>query len=91
MLCDVVCSDTQTARMTKKKNPAQARAHLWPLKRAAEVAGITPRLFVAAVDRGDMPGVELLLLGARGRRFVRAASLLAYLDTPVKGRKIKPD
>lgn len=77
--------------MTKEQTPAPAHAHLWPLKRAAQVAGITPKLFVAAVDRGDMPGVELLLLGARGRRFVRAASLLAYLDAPVKGRKIKPD
>jgi hypothetical protein len=57
---------------------------LWPLKKAAEVAGLTPKLFSAAVSNGDMPGVELLLLGQRGRRFVRAAALMSYLhgNTP---------
>ena len=52
---------------------------LWPLKQAAEFAGLTPKLFAAAVENGDMPGVELLLLGQRGRRFVRAAALIGYL------------
>lgn len=56
-------------------------AHLWPLAKAAEVAGLTPKLFVSAVENGDMPGVEILLLGARGRRFIRAASLMAYLES----------
>ena len=66
-----------------------AHAHLWPLKQAADVAGLTPKLLVAAIDNGDMPGVELLLLGARGRRFVRAASLMAYLDAPKAAGKRK--
>ena len=73
--------------MTVEQKTIPGRAHLWPLKQAAQVAGLTPKLFVASVDRGDMPGVELLLLGARGRRFVRAASLMAYLEAPAKNRK----
>jgi hypothetical protein len=73
--------------MSAEQKTTPGHAHLWPLKQAADVAGVSPKLFVAAVDRGDMPGVELLLLGARGRRFVRAASLMAYLEAPAKGRK----
>lgn len=66
--------------------PAPAPA-LWPLKQAAAVAGLTPKLFAAAVSNGDMPGVELLLLGQRGRRFVRAAELTRYLE----GNKPAPE
>ena len=74
--------------MDSEHNDKPAHAHLWPLKKAAQVAGLTPKLFVAAVDNGDMPGVEILLLGARGRRFVRAASLMGYLEAPpVAGKR----
>ena len=71
--------------MPSSKDQQIPCAHLWPLAKAAEVAGLTPKLFVSAVGRGDMPGVEILLLGARGRRFIRAASLMSYLEKQKEG------
>ena len=77
-------TESHTRGMPNPDPEAQppSHAHLWPIAKAAQVAGLTSKLFVSAVDNGDMPGVEILLLGQRGRRFVRAASLMAYLEAP---------
>ena len=74
--------ESHTQAMPNPELQPPSRAHLWPIAKAAQVAGLTPKLFVSAVGNGDMPGVEILLLGQRGRRFVRAASLMAYLEAP---------
>lgn len=75
-------TELHTRAMPNPEAQPPSHVHLWPIAKAAQVAGLTPKLLVSAVGNGDMPGVEILLLGQRGRRFVRAASLMAYLDAP---------
>jgi excisionase family DNA binding protein len=54
------------------------RAHTVP--EAAEICGVSPRLYYAALARGEVPGIRI------GRRLVvPAAALEAFLGGPTGG------
>ena len=55
-------------------------ARLWNFAAAAQLAGITPELLASAIQHGDVPGVEIVTLGPRKVRFVRAEPFLAWLE-----------
>lgn len=55
-------------------------ARLWNFAAAAQLAGITPELLASAIQHGDIPGVEIVTLGPRKVRFVRAEPFLAWLE-----------
>lgn len=60
----------------------ETRPHyaLWPVAYAAQIAGLSVKLFVSAVDRGQMGRVEILVLGGQQERYIRAASLVDFLE-----------
>lgn len=53
---------------------------LWKLRAAAPQAGLTPELYEAGWLRGEIP-VEVLRIGLRQTRYVRAAEHQAWLRT----------
>ena len=55
-------------------------ARLWNFAAAAHLAGITPELLASAIQHGDIPGVEIVTLGPRKVRFVRAEPFLAWIE-----------
>jgi hypothetical protein len=52
------------------------------LASAAEAAGLSPELFLSAVDRGEIP-VRVEQFGARGLWFVHAETFRAWLAARV--------
>ena len=58
----------------------QPHYRLWPVAYAAQVAGLNLKLFCSAVDSRQLGSVEILVLGERGERYVRASSLMDVLE-----------
>lgn len=63
------------------QRPTPQEPYLWGFAKAAKLIGIPPKMLDAAIAAGDMPGVQILRLGARGRRFVIATRVLDWLDS----------
>ena len=53
---------------------------LWKLDAAAQLAGLTTELLASAIAHGDIPDVELVELGPRKIRHVRAEPFLNWLE-----------
>ncbi len=51
---------------------------LWRIAAAAHEVGMTPDAFADACDRGDIP-IEVIRLGPRQFRYIRASELQAFL------------
>lgn len=58
----------------------------WRLAAAAKMAGISPELFLSAVQRGEIP-VRVAQFGARGLHFVHVREFRAWLA----GRTTAPE
>lgn len=57
-------------------------SRLWTLNSAARLAGVTAELLASAIAHGDVPGVEIISLGPKKIRYVRAEPFLAWIEGP---------
>ena len=70
-------------------SPDRPVHHLMPVAEGAAMAGVSTKLFVAAVARGEFGAVEILLLGASELPFVRASSLVDFLEGRAVGGTVR--